>query len=132
MDWKATLSAVMPASEVLSATQIQYSGLRIPWMTPASGAEIGSLGGYGASWRSVRPSDGGAAPGGYGDEGHRQACSAWNRRHAAHGSGDPGRQADDDGGPALLSIDNEWAWPTISNGIRWRRQYLIDIGGSKP
>jgi hypothetical protein len=107
-------------------------GLRIPWMTSASRAEIGSPDGYGASWQSVRPSDGGAAPGGYGDEGHRQACSAWNWRHAAHGSGDPCRLAGNDGGPAPLSIDNEWAWSTISSGIQWWRKHPVNIGGSKP
>jgi hypothetical protein len=98
----------------------------------ASGAEIRSPGGYGASWQSVRPSDGGAAPGGSGDEGHRQACSAQNQRHAAHGSGDLGRQAGDDGGPAPLSIDDEWVWPAINSGIQRRRWYPVGIGGSKP
>jgi hypothetical protein len=70
MDWKAALSVVMSASEVVGAAQIQHSGLRVPCMMSASGAEIGSPDGYGASWQSVRPSDGGAAPGGSGDEGH--------------------------------------------------------------
>jgi hypothetical protein len=42
----------------------------LPWMTSASWAEIGSPGGSGGSWWSVRPGDGGAAPGGSGEEGH--------------------------------------------------------------
>jgi hypothetical protein len=42
----------------------------LPWMTPASGTEIGSPDGSGDSWWSVRPGNGGAAPGGSGDKGH--------------------------------------------------------------
>jgi hypothetical protein len=35
-----------------------------------------------------------------------------------------------DGGPAPLSIDGEWAWATISGGIR--RWHPVGIGGLKP
>jgi hypothetical protein len=46
----------------------------LPWTTSASRVEIRSPGGYGDSWWSVRPSDGGAAPSGSGEDSHRQAC----------------------------------------------------------
>jgi hypothetical protein len=42
----------------------------LPWTTSASGVEIGSPGGSRDSWWSVHPGDGGAVPGGSGEEGH--------------------------------------------------------------
>jgi hypothetical protein len=77
----------------------------LPWMTSASGAEIGSLDGSGESWWSVWSSNGGSAPGGSRDKGRRQVSSAQNLRRVTHGSSDPSRWAGDDGGPALLNID---------------------------
>jgi hypothetical protein len=41
----------------------------LPTVMSASGLEIGSLDGSGDSWWSLRPGDGGAAPGGSRDEG---------------------------------------------------------------
>jgi hypothetical protein len=55
--------------------------------------------------------------GGSGNEGHQQVCSTQNLRCATHGSGDPGRRAGDDGGPAPLSISGEWMWSMINGGI---------------
>jgi hypothetical protein len=92
----------------------------LPWSTSASRVEIGSPDGSGDSWWSVRPGDGGATPGGSGDEGHRQVCSTWNLWCIAHGSDDPGRWAGDDGGPTPLSIGSEWARSTIDGGIQRR------------
>jgi hypothetical protein len=60
----------------LTATRRVTSAL--PWMTSASGAKIGLPDGYGDSWWSVRPSDGGVVPSGSRDEGRRQAYSTLN------------------------------------------------------
>jgi hypothetical protein len=83
----------------------------------ASGVEIGSPDGSGDSWWSVRPSNGGAATGGSRDKGHRQVCSTRNLWHTEHRSDDLGRWTGGDGGLALLSIDDEWAWSTIGGRI---------------
>jgi hypothetical protein len=80
----------------------------LPWMMSASGAEIESTDGSRDSWWSVWFGGRGAAPGGSGDEGRRRACSVRNRRCTTHGSGDTGRWASDDGGPAPLGIGDEW------------------------